>query len=129
MTKRKKIILIAVLIVIALGLVEVINLFFGIEPPLVIEPDLSIHKYAPTYNVYKNDELVAELQPTPGAVTSAATPPPGGQTPTKNSFLTASSLKPEEENNLYLLLQQAENFDDYINLLKNNGYIIKISHP
>lgn len=129
MTKTKKNILIVGLIIIALGIAEVINLFFGIEPSLVIGPNWSIHKYTPTYNVYKNDKLVAVLQPTPGMIMSAATPPPGGQAPVKNSFLTASSLAPEEENNLYLLLQKAKDFNDYVNLLKGAGYVVNFSHP
>lgn len=129
MTKIKRNILIVSLIIAALGVVEVINLFFGIEPPLVIDSDFSVHKYIPTYDVYKDNKLVAELQPTPGVITSAATPLPGEQAPAKNSFLTASSLAPEEENNLYLLLQQAKDFNDYVNLLKQSGYTVNINHP
>jgi len=128
MTKTKKTILIVGLVVMALGIVEVINLFFGIESPLVIGPGWSVHKYVPTYEVYKGDKLIATIKPKPGPIVSTAAPLPPGQQIT-HSFLTATAFVPEEENNLYLLLQKAKDFNDYVNLLKTSGYVVKINHP
>lgn len=129
MTKNKKIILIIGLVIVALGLSFVINLFFGIESPYTISPDWSVHKYVPSYNVYRGEELVAIIKPEPGPIVSTATPPPPPGQQIKHPFLTATALVPEEENNLYQLLQKVQNFNDFVNLLKANGYSVTFTHP
>ncbi|MCX6739456.1 MAG: hypothetical protein NT098_05440 [Candidatus Parcubacteria bacterium] len=128
MSKNKKIIFIAG-VIIALGTMGVVYVFFNIEPPLAIDSNKSFRKSVPIYDVYKNGKLVAQLEPTPGMIVSRGSPPSEGQSPAKNSFLTASSFDPEEENNLFLLLQQAKDFNDYINLLEKNDYLIKMNNP
>jgi len=125
---KKKIIWIILILVIGFGFIFSINLFLGTEPVLVFGPGWSIHKYVPTFNVYKNDKLVATIKPQPGFITSAATPMPD-QKLEKHSFITASSFAPEEENNLYNLLNKAKDFNDYVYLLKENGYIVLLAHP
>jgi hypothetical protein len=128
MTKTKKIILIIGLVIIALDLSFIINLFFGIESPYTLGPNWSVHKYVPSYNVYRGEKLIAVIKPESGLIVSTATPPPPPGQQIKHPFLTATALVPEEENNLYQLLQKAKNFDDYVNLLKANGYTISITH-
>lgn len=125
MNKKIKIIL---LIFLAIVVVFVVNLFFGIEPPLVLGPGWSVHKYVPSYNVYKGDMLVATIKPEPGYITGTAAPAPGTK-PQKHPFITASAFVPEEENNLRSFLDKAKNFNDYVSLLTESGYKVSLAHP
>lgn len=127
-TKRRKIFYIFGLV----GFVSVCFflyfLFAGPEPAFELGPGWTIHKYVPTFDVYKNDKLVAKIKAQSGYLTSTALPPPG--TPLKkHPFITASVLVPEEENNLSQLLERAKDFNGYLSLLKEDGYIVFIIHP
>lgn len=129
MNKISKIILWTIPVLIMIGLVYFVNLFFGIEPPFVLGPGWSIHKYVHSYNVYKGDLLVATIKPESGYLTSAASPPSSGQERQKHPFITASTFVPEEENNLHNLLERAKNFNEYVSLLNESGYRISLAHP
>lgn len=127
-TKRRKIFYIFGLI----GFVSIfLFLFFsfaGPEPVFELGPRFAIHKYVPTFDVYKNDKLVAKIEAQPGYLTSTAMPPPGAPLK-KHPFITASVLVPEEENNLSGLLERAKDFNGYLSLLKENGYVVSLTHP
>jgi len=103
-------------------------LFAGPEPAFELGPGWTIHKYVPTFDVYKNDKLVAKIKAQSGYLTSTALPPPG--TPLKkHPFITASVLVPEEENNLSRLLKEAKDFNEYLSFLKEDGYVVFLTHP
>lgn len=103
-------------------------LFAGPEPAFELGPGWTIHKYVPILDVYKNDKLVAKIKAQSGYLTSTALPPPGAPLK-KHPFITASVLVPEEENNLSQLLKEAKDFNGYLSLLKEDGYVVFLSHP
>lgn len=76
------------------------------------------------WNVYKDDKKVLVLKNEPGYIVSIALPPPG-QEPVKHPFLSGTSLDPLEENNYYMFLQKSKNFDEFVSLLRENGYAVE----
>lgn len=75
----------------------------------------------PVWNVYKDDKKVLVVKNEPGPIVSTALLPEG-QEPIKHPFLSATALDPLEEDNLHTLLEKAQNFDEFISLLRQNGY-------
>lgn len=104
------------------------SLFAGPEPAFELGPGWTIHKYVQTFNVYKKDKLVAKIKAQSGYLTSTALLPPGTP-PQKHPFITASVLVPEEENNLSQLLKGAKDFNEYLSLLKEDGYVVFLTRP
>lgn len=74
------------------------------------------------WDVLKNGEKVQWIEDKPGLLVSRAAPPPPPSKPVTHAFLGASSYDIMAEGALYKLLQQARSFDDYVRLLKENGY-------
>ena len=99
-----------------------------LEPAFELGPGWTIHKYVQTFDVYKKDKLVAKIKAQSGYLTSTALLPPGTP-PQKHPFITASVLVPEEENNLSQLLKGAKDFNEYLSLLKEDGYVVFLTRP
>lgn len=75
-----------------------------------------------SYNVYKNNKKVLFIKNEPGIVTSDAPPPPTATPPMKHPFLSGESLDNNEAENISKLLEQAKSFNEFVELLKKNGY-------
>ena len=74
-----------------------------------------------SYNVFKGDTIVMWIEDAPGAVLSTAPPPPDDSL-TIHPWLTGHAFAAEEEGQLGTLLRAANNFDEFVSLLKQAGY-------
>ena len=77
-----------------------------------------------TWEVYKGDKMVLKVSNKPGPLTSTAILPPNTE-PVTHPFLTAQALDPFEEDNLGKILGESGSFDEFISLLKANGYELR----
>lgn len=77
-----------------------------------------------SWEVLKNGQPVLLLKNEPGPLTSTAAPPPG-QEPPRHPFLTASALDPIEENALRETLDKSRSFEEFVSLLKAQGYTLR----
>ena len=94
----------------------------------ITERENSIYA-APRWNIYNKDgKKVEEIRNAPGYLISAGSQPPPGVPMTKHPFINAVSHDISEENFLYKLLKRADSFDEYVILLKKNGYKV-VSNP
>jgi hypothetical protein len=72
------------------------------------------------YYVLKDGKRAQWIEDSPGALGSQAAPPPDGRP--ARGYLTAVSLNAFEEGNLRGFYEKAKSFDEYVALLKKNGY-------
>lgn len=77
------------------------------------------------WEVYRGERKVLWLQNQPGFLISTALLPPGIE-PIKHPFANAKALDPTEEDNLQKLLSQSKSFEEYLFLLKENGYTLNV---
>ena len=72
----------------------------------------------------KELRLVLIVKNEPGPINSMGLLPPDGTVKT-NPFLSAYSTDVFEENALFELLEKSKSFDEFMGLLKENGYIVE----
>jgi len=72
----------------------------------------------------KELRLVLEVKNESGPINSMGILPPDGTVKT-NPFLSAYSFDVFEENALFELLEESKSFDEFMGLLKENGYIVE----
>ncbi|MFH1725030.1 MAG: Nif11-like leader peptide family natural product precursor [Elusimicrobiota bacterium] len=76
------------------------------------------------WNVFdRQGTRVLWMKDEPGRLLSTALPPPGAKSPS-HPFLTAQAFVPGEENRLRELLERSKDFDEYVVLLRENGYTV-----
>ena len=88
------------------------------------QPEGTMATETKIWNVYKNDIKVLIIRDQPGPLISSASMPPGF-TPPKHPFLSGRALELVEEGTLQAILDKAKNFDDFISLLRKNGYRVE----
>ena len=81
---------------------------------------------ADVWKVYKGEETVLEVRNEPGYLVSTALLPPGHK-PVKHPFLSARALNSFEEDKLRRILEQARTFEQFLGLLRANGYRVEKS--
>ena len=72
-------------------------------------------------DVLKDGRKVLWIKNAPGPIASRAILPPGAK-PLLHPFLTARAFDAKEENALLGLREKAKTFDEFVALLKKNGY-------
>jgi len=75
-----------------------------------------------TYTAYKDDVPVLEFYDKPGYLTSTGYFP--DEEPTKHPFIDARALTPDYEDELGQLIRDSVDFDEFLDLLWENGYDI-----
>lgn len=81
-----------------------------------------------SWYVIKNEHKVLWIKNEPGCLISTAILP-YGEEPKRHPFLTSMSFDAFEEDNLRQLLEKSGNFDDFVALLKKNGYEVVPDSP
>lgn len=76
------------------------------------------------WEIYKDARKVLWIQNEPGFLIGTAILPARTE-PTKHPFLNAKALDPFEENNLQNILSQSKSFEEFLSLLRDNGYFLK----
>lgn len=75
------------------------------------------------YEVYADDELVLEVEDSPGPLISTSAPPPvPGEEPAPHPFLTATAYVATQEHHLREVLDQSTSTSDYVERLEKEGY-------
>lgn len=75
------------------------------------------------YEVFSGDELVLEVEDSPGPLISTSAPPPvPGEEPAPHPFLSATAYVATEEHHLREVLGQATSTSDYVERLQKEGY-------
>jgi hypothetical protein len=81
------------------------------------------------YEVYAGNDLVLEVEDSPGPlISTSAPPPPPGTEPPPHPFLTATAYVATEEHRLRELLNQSTSTADYVQRLESEGYrVVQVS--
>lgn len=78
------------------------------------------------YRLYRDDDLVLELQDEPGILISTSAPPPlPGQGPVTHPFATATFHTPETEGELGTMLRGAPDLDAFLEAARSAGYRVE----
>jgi len=78
------------------------------------------------WDVFKGKTKVLWIKEEPGVLISTGMLPAGAE-PVRHPFLTGVAKVPEEEDHLGRLLRSAKTFDEFVLLLKRDGYTLKPS--
>lgn len=118
MRSKQKVILWGAVVVFGLLAVFITSIFPERDP---IPPH---EQSGAVWDVYKDGRKVLEIKNEPGPLTSTALLPEGA-TPPQHPFLTAASRDPNEEDRLRTLLDRSQNFEEFLRLLRYEGYTVK----
>ena len=89
--------------------------------PATSDPAEAAAPSAHAWNVYDGDELILDVNDSPGPIMSTASLPPGAR-PATHPFLSATAHSAIHENKLHQRLVASKSLPEFLSLLRADGF-------